>query len=69
MTRIDSSVWSSVISTTTLGRLAGEALWASPASPAMATIPAARATITVHRVETAIAVSLPRDREYFVRTL
>ena len=70
MTRIDSTVWSSVISTTTFGRMTGEALWASlEASPATAAIPAARAAKTIHRIEAAIAESLPRRREVFVRTL
>jgi len=71
ITRIDSTAWSSVINTTTFGRLtAREALWASPdASPAAVAIPAASAAKTIHRIEAAIEVSLPRRRERFVRTL
>jgi hypothetical protein len=70
ITRIDSTVWSSVIKTTTFGWTAGEALWASlEASPAAAAIPAARAAKTIHRIEAAIAESLPFDDEDLVRAL
>jgi hypothetical protein len=54
----------------TFGRFAGEALWASlEASPAAAAIPAARAAKTIHRIEAAIAESLPSGDEGFVRSL
>ena len=63
ITRIDSSVWSSVMIMTTFGRNAGElCAWPSaPLSAATATIPAARAAIRIRRFEAAIEVeSLPR---------
>jgi hypothetical protein len=58
MTRIDSTVWSSVISTTTFGRTAEVELdfpSAEPPSAATEMSPAARAARTIQRVEAAIA--------------
>jgi len=53
ITRIDSTVWSSVISTTTFGRLATSEILAWPADPlrpAAAAVPATRAAMTIQRV-------------------
>ena len=72
MTRRDSTVWSSVMRTTTLGRTADEDFdfpSAEPPSAATAVSPAARAARTIQRVEAAIAGSVPPRREVFVKRL
>src|SRR3954447_16380204 len=71
MTRIDSSVWSSVSKTMTLGRTAAFDLpdEAVPLSAPTAAIPAARAAKTIQRAEAAMTESLPRKREGCVRAL
>ena len=72
MTRIDSTVWSSVMRTRTFGRTADEDFdspSAEPLSAATAASPAARAARTIQRVEAAIAGSVPPWREVFVKSL
>ena len=71
MTRIDSTVWSSVSKTMTFGRIVTSDLPAEAApfnAPAEA-IPAARAARTIQRVEAAMSGSLPGKREGCVRGL
>ncbi len=71
MTRIDSTVWSSVMKTMTLGRVVACDLpdEAAPFSAPTDAIPAARAARTIHRAEAAMSGSLPGKREVFVRGL
>src|SRR5689334_3641954 len=61
MTRIDSTVWSSVSRTTTFGRTTASLDFpsAEPPSAAAAPSPAARAARTIQRVEAAIAGESP----------
>ena len=73
MTRIDSTVWSSVMRTTTFGRTAEEDFdlpdEADAVERAHGGDPATRAARTIQRVEAAMPGSLPSEREDFVKGL